>query len=85
MFDVTVVCWVSAHHAPMDRIHAAYAGALAGRTAEFLYVLDGPRLEAEAQLGRIQDSRNPMRLLRMAKGFGEASAHFGRTFRLRLT
>jgi hypothetical protein len=74
--EITVVCAITRHASRLAESHAELAGVLAatGRSAEFVYVLDGPREAAEAALVGIRDERFPIRVFRMARGFGEATA-----------
>jgi dolichol-phosphate mannosyltransferase len=67
---------VSRDRGDLARVHSEFADAIArsGRRAEFIYVLDGPLADAEAAMARIHEDRFPVTVLRMAKGFGEATA-----------
>jgi glycosyltransferase involved in cell wall biosynthesis len=74
--DLSIVCVVGSGAANLAEVHRAYADVVArtGRSAEFLYVFNGPRPEAESALLASGSGPIPRRLLRMAKGFGEAAA-----------
>jgi glycosyltransferase involved in cell wall biosynthesis len=74
--EISLVCPVGPAFADLAESHREFADVIAstGRTAEFIYVVDGPREEAVSQLGAIQDDRFRVRILRMARGFGEATA-----------
>ncbi len=74
--EVSVVCPVGVHATGLAASHREYADVLArtGCAAEFLYVIDGPREAASAEVLAIRDARFPVRVLRMARGFGEATA-----------
>ena len=73
--DVSVVCPVGWRAGDLLAVHEAFRAALAptGRSAEFLYILDGPALAAEEALRRIDGSAYPVRVLRTSRGFGEAA------------
>jgi hypothetical protein len=74
--EISVVCPVGRHAQDLSGTHREYAEALArtGRQAEFLYVLDGRRPEAWNDLRGLEEDRFPVRILTMARGFGEATA-----------
>lgn len=74
--DLSIVCSVSRLSKDLGAVHRAYSEVVArtGRTAEFLYVLNGPRPEAEASLLAEPAGHFPRRVFRLAKGFGEAAA-----------
>lgn len=74
--EITVVCAVGRHARELRRNHREFADVLAatGRDAEFVYVVDGNRQAATDELLAIDDPRFPVRILRMARGFGEATA-----------
>jgi len=74
--EVSVICPVSRDRGDLARVHSEFADVMArsGRSAEFIYVLDGALADAEAAMGRIHEDRFPLTVLRMAKGFGEATA-----------
>lgn len=74
--EISVVCPVGRDGRDLEQVHREFREALAStnRTAEFIYVLDGHWPEHEAALRKIREDRFPTRVLRMAKGFGEATA-----------
>ena len=74
--EISLVCPVGRDLSDLADSHREWADVIAGtgRTAEFIYVVDGPRKEAIDQLARIRDDRFPIRIFRMARGFGEATA-----------
>jgi CTP:molybdopterin cytidylyltransferase MocA len=73
--DVSVVCVVGDDCRDLGGVHVEFRQALAatGRAVEFVYVLDGPRPEAQAALARNADRVLPVRVVHMAKGFGHAT------------
>jgi len=75
-YDLSVICPVSRDRGDLARVHSEFADAVArsGRRAEFIYILDGPLADAEQAMARIHEDRFPVTVLRMAKGFGEATA-----------
>ncbi len=74
-FDLSIVCVVGRLANDIGAVHRAYAEVVArsGRSAEFLYVLSGPRPDAEAALKSAEAGGDRTRVYRMAKGFGEAA------------
>jgi len=74
--EISLVCPVGRDLVDLAANHREYADVIAstGRTAEFIYVVDGPRKEAIAELAGIRDDRFRVRIFRMARGFGEATA-----------
>lgn len=74
--EISVVCAVGQHAQDLARNHREFADVLArtGRRAEFIYVIDGMRQAASEELRAIDDERFPLRIFRMARGFGEATA-----------
>lgn len=74
--DLSVVCSVSRLSRNLGEVHRAFSEIVAGtgRSAEFLYVMNGPRPEAEASLLAEAAGPFPRRIFRLAKGFGEAAA-----------
>ena len=74
--EISLVCPVGQHATDLLEIHAEFAEVLArsGRAAEFIYVLDGRRPAAWETLRSLEDLRFPVRILSMARGFGEATA-----------
>lgn len=74
--EISVVCAVGRHALDLGRNHREFADVLEriARRAEFLYVVDGMREGATDELRAIEDHRFPVRIFRMARGFGEATA-----------
>jgi len=74
--EISVVCPVGPDTQTLAANHREYADVLAstGRSAEFIYVVDGQRPKAFDELAKIQDGRFRVRVFRMARGFGEATA-----------
>ena len=74
--ELSLVCWVGSQHHDLLELHRAYRETVLalGRSAEFLYLLDGPRPRAEASLRELAEDCFPVRVLRLAKGFGESAA-----------
>jgi hypothetical protein len=74
--EISVVCAIGDDVGDLSRVHAEFRQAIArtGRHAEFLYVLDGRNTGAESSLRRIEEDYYPVRVFRLAKGFGLATA-----------
>jgi len=74
--EISLVCPVGRNATDLEANHREFAEAIAssGRTAEFIYVVGVPRRETIDQLARIRDDRHHVRVFRMARGFGEATA-----------
>jgi glycosyltransferase involved in cell wall biosynthesis len=74
--EISVVCPVGPDHLNLASNHQEYADVLAstGRSAEFIYVVAGQRQDALDALAELTDGRFRIRVLRMARGFGEATA-----------
>lgn len=74
--EISLVCPVGRAMAHLAETHREYAEVIAGtgRTAEFIYVVGAPGEKAIDELTRVQDGRFRVRLFRMARGFGEATA-----------
>ncbi len=74
--ELSLVCRVGPRAGDLPAIHHEFRAILleTGRSAEFIYLLDGASKQTEAQVQSIQDGRFPVRLARMAKEFGEAAA-----------
>ena len=73
--DLTVVCVAGAFVGDLAAIHREFREQVAatGLGAEFLYVIDGHRPEADEGLARIVEPHYAVRVFRMARGFGRAS------------
>jgi len=74
--EISFICPVEPDSVDLPRVHREFAEALVGtgRDAEFIYVIDGRLDPHERALGSLADERYPVRVYRMAKGFGEATA-----------
>lgn len=74
--DLSIVCVVGRLAGDMAAVHRETADVVTSlqRSAEFVYVFNGPHPEAEHALSRRDVGPIPVRVYRMAKGFGEASA-----------
>jgi glycosyltransferase involved in cell wall biosynthesis len=74
--EISVVCPVTRHAHRLDQVHRAFHDVLerTGRSVEFIYVFDGPYRSPEKTFRDVPLGRFPVRLLTMAKGFGEATA-----------
>lgn len=74
--EVSVVCAVSRGAGDLSAVHQEFREVLtrSGRSVEFIYVLDGPRPTEWGALAQIDDEQFPVHVLRMARGFGEATA-----------
>jgi glycosyltransferase involved in cell wall biosynthesis len=74
--EISLVCPVGRDLFDLAANHREFAEVIAstGRTAEFIYVVDGSRPEAIEQLAQIRDQQHRVRVFRMARGFGEATA-----------
>jgi hypothetical protein len=73
--EVSVICPVGTFVGDLSAVHREFREVLraAGRSAEFLYVLGGHDERAERGLAAIEEDLYPVRVFRMAKGFGEAA------------
>jgi dolichol-phosphate mannosyltransferase len=73
--EVSVICPVGTFVGDLAAVHREFREILrgTGRRAEFLYVLGGRNERAERGLAAIDESLFPVRVFRMAKGFGEAA------------
>jgi glycosyltransferase involved in cell wall biosynthesis len=74
--DVAVIVPVSERYDPVHELYDAYKKALqsAGCNYEFTYVLDGPFPDVLDQLKQLQDQGEPLRVVKLARWFGEATA-----------
>ncbi len=74
---VSVIIPVGSRHEPdQGPLNLAYRQALhqRGVTPEFVYVIDGNRDEVARSLENLSDGHNDVRIVRLAKSFGEATA-----------
>jgi glycosyltransferase involved in cell wall biosynthesis len=74
--DISVIIPVERDHRELEALHLAYKGALDdyGQTYEMVYVLDGNLPESSKQLKTIQAKDKAIRIVQLAKRFGEAAA-----------
>jgi glycosyltransferase involved in cell wall biosynthesis len=74
--ELSIVCPVTMYAGDLSAVHREFREVVArtGRSAEFIYVLDGPNDAALESISRIVEDEFPVWVLRMAKGFGEATA-----------
>lgn len=74
--DLAVIIPVGERHDDIAELHHAYREALeaSGRHFEFTYVLDGAREEVFDRLRAMQKGGERLRIVRLAKAFGEATA-----------
>jgi glycosyltransferase involved in cell wall biosynthesis len=76
MTKLSVIVPVGDRTDPTRAVHAAYKAALgnSGHAHEFVYVLDGPNPLVEEQLRELQAAGEPIRILKLARRFGESTA-----------
>jgi glycosyltransferase involved in cell wall biosynthesis len=74
--DITAIVPVSERHDDVRSLYTEYRDALEtyGRKYEFIFVLDGHFLEALEQLKQLQEKGEPLKIVKLAKWFGEATA-----------
>ncbi len=74
--EISLICPVGKHVTELESVHREFRQILegTGRTAEFVFVIDGPWTGAEPVLRKLSDDRFPVRVFTTAKGFGEATA-----------
>jgi dolichol-phosphate mannosyltransferase len=74
--EISLVCAPDRWAGDLERVHHEFREVVlrTGRTAEFVYVLNGAHPRAEEGLARIAEDRFEIRVLRMARGFDEAAA-----------
>jgi glycosyltransferase involved in cell wall biosynthesis len=74
--DVAVIVPVSERYDDVAELYYGYRHALEafGCSYEFTYVLDGHFPEVLKQLGYLQDAGEPVRIIKLARWFGEATA-----------
>jgi len=74
--EISVICPVGKYVGDLAAVHREAREALlaTGRRVEFIYILDGPSTNAERYLEQFGEDRFPVTVLRMARGFGEATA-----------
>ena len=76
MIDVAVIVPVSERYDAVHELYDAYKKALqsTGYNYEFTYVLDGPFPDVLDELKKLQDDGEPLRVVKLARWFGEATA-----------
>lgn len=76
MIDIAVIVPVSERYDAVQELYSAYKKALesSGYSYEFTYVLDGDFPEVLDALKQLQDQGEPLRVLKLGKWFGEATA-----------
>jgi len=74
--EISFVCPITKHAGDVAAVHREFRDVIArtGRRAEFIYVLDGLCTGAEESIAAIDEDHFPVRVFRMAKGFGESTA-----------
>ncbi len=74
--EIAVIVPVSERYDDVRGLYNAYKMGLktSGRTYEFTYVLDGNFPEVLAQLEMLQKEGEPLRIIKLARWFGEATA-----------
>lgn len=73
--ELSIVCRVGRDPGDLRTLHREYAGVVQARSreAEFIYLLEGTRREEEETLLSLDTAPCPVRVLRMARNFGEAA------------
>jgi len=74
--EISIVCAVTRFAGDVAAVHREFREVVArsGRSAEFIYVFDGPWTGAEESVSRIEEDVFPVRVFRLATTFGEATA-----------
>jgi glycosyltransferase involved in cell wall biosynthesis len=74
--DVAVIVPVSERYDAVHELYGAYKKALqsSGYSYEFTYVLDGPFPDVLDELKNLQNHGEPLRVVKLARWFGEATA-----------
>jgi glycosyltransferase involved in cell wall biosynthesis len=74
--DITAIVPVSERHDDVRSLYAEYRDALDsyGSKYEFVFVLDGHFPEVLEQLKQLKEQGEPLRIIKLAKWFGEATA-----------
>jgi dolichol-phosphate mannosyltransferase len=73
--DLSLVCAPSRYAGDLVAIHNEFHAEVVrtGRSAEFLYVLNGSQPRVEEQLRRLSEPTFPIRVIRMPRGYDEAA------------
>jgi glycosyltransferase involved in cell wall biosynthesis len=74
--EISAIVPVSERYNDVHGLYSEYKNGLeeCGRTYEFVYVLDGPFPDVLEQLQGLQAQGEPLRIIKLAKWFGEATA-----------
>jgi hypothetical protein len=74
--EISVIVPVGRRHSQMRALHAEYRAGLErlGRTCQFIYVIDGPHIEAAEALRDLQRCGEDIAVVALAREFGEATA-----------
>jgi glycosyltransferase involved in cell wall biosynthesis len=76
IIDVAVIVPVSERYDAVQELYETYKKALQSSRCnyEFTYVLDGPFPDVLDELKKLQDRGEPLRVVKLTRGFGEATA-----------
>lgn len=74
--DLSVIVPVTGRYDDVDSLYKAYRDAIAelGRSAEMIYVLDGPKPEVLERLLALRSAGEEFEIVQLARTFGEATA-----------
>jgi glycosyltransferase involved in cell wall biosynthesis len=74
--EVAVIVPVSERHDDVRSLYTEYKDSLdkCGRTYEFIFVLDGNFPDVLEKLTGLQEQREPLKIIKLSKWFGEATA-----------
>jgi glycosyltransferase involved in cell wall biosynthesis len=74
--DISAIVPVGERHSPIAELHAEYRRGIEriGATAEFIYVIDGPRPDVAADLEVLRRSGERITVLQLSRAFGESTA-----------
>lgn len=74
MSKLSIIVPVEERTDPVGAVYVAYKSALERYDCEFVYVLDGPHPGVETELGQLQARGEPIRIIKLARRFGESTA-----------
>lgn len=76
MVQLSVIIPVTRRYDAIEKLHNAYSEGVAasGLSSEFIYVLDGGNLEVEAALQQLNAAGGGIKVIVLAKSYGEATA-----------
>jgi glycosyltransferase involved in cell wall biosynthesis len=76
VIQLSIIVPIGERHADLGQLHAQYVRGVRalGMVAEFIYVLDGDRADAAAQLDALPLGVERVRSVRLSRAFGEATA-----------